>query len=97
MAMAACNLLLLALLLIKNTQRTGKGSHMALALMAFAVYYNLINFGQNWVAKGKIGLGWWLLLLHGGVFALCYLLLLRRQGSLPFFSGRRPAPPVLSS
>ena len=97
MAMAACNLLLLALLLIKNTQRTGKGSHMALALMAFAVYYNLINFGQNWVAKGKIGLGWWLLLLHGGVFALCYLLLLRRQGSLPFFSGRRPAQPVLSS
>ncbi len=97
MAMAACNLLLLALLLIKNTQRTGRGSHMALALMTFAVYYNLINFGQNWVANGKIGLGWWLLLLHGGVFALCFLLLLRRQGSLPFFSGRRPAQPVLSS
>jgi lipopolysaccharide export system permease protein len=70
MALAAINLLLLALLLIKNTQRSGKGSHLALALMSFAVYYNLINFGQNWVAKGQISLGWWLLILHGGLFAM---------------------------
>ena len=84
MALSAFNLLLLALLLIRNTQRSGKGSHMALALMSFAVYYNLINFGQNWVAKGQISLGWWLLLLHGGMFAACYLLILRKQGNWPW-------------
>ena len=89
MALAAINLLLLALLLIKSSQRSGKGSHLALALMSFAVYYNLINFGQNWVSKGQIGLGWWLLLLHGGMFIACYGLLLQRQGSLPFFQTRR--------
>jgi lipopolysaccharide export system permease protein len=96
-ALAAINLLLLALGLIKNTQRSGKGSHLALALMSFAVYYNLINFGQNWVTKGQISLGWWLLLLHGGVFVLSYLWLLQRQGSLPFFSGTRPAQPALNA
>lgn len=97
MALAAINLLLLALLLIKNTQRSGKGSHLALALMSFAVYYNLINFGQNWVAKGQIPLGWWLLILHGGLFIACYGLLLQRQGSLPFFQARRPKQTALSS
>ena len=97
MALAAINLLLLALLLIKNTQRSGKGSHLALALMSFAVYYNLINFGQNWVAKGQIALGWWLLILHGGLFLACYGLLLQRQGSLPFFQSRRAATAGLSS
>ena len=89
MALAAINLLLLALLLIKSSQRSGKGSHLALALMSFAVYYNLINFGQNWVSKGQISLGWWLLILHGGMFIACYGLLLQRQGSLPFFQTRR--------
>lgn len=97
MALAAINLLLLALLLIKNTQRSGKGSHLALALMSFAVYYNLINFGQNWVAKGQIPLGWWLLFLHGGLFIACYGLLLQRQGSLPFLQGRLSAGARLPS
>ncbi len=92
MALAAFNLLLLALLLIKGGQRSGKGSHIALALMSFAVYYNLINFGQNWVSNGKIGLIWWLVLLHGGVLLGTYLLLLRKQGNLPSLRRSRPVP-----
>jgi len=97
MALAAINLLLLALLLIKSSQRSGKGSHLALALMSFAVYYNLINFGQNWVSKGQISLGWWLLILHGGMFIACYGLLLQRQGSLPFLQLRRSQKTALHS
>ena len=96
MALAAINLLLLALLLIKNTQRSGKGSHLALALMSFAVYYNLINFGQNWVAQGQIPLLWWLLILHGGLFVVAYALLLHRQGSL-LLPSRRPKLSALST
>lgn len=82
MVLSACNFILLALLLIKNTQRSGKGSHMLLILMSFAVYYNLITFGKNWVAKEQISLLLWLLLLHGGVAIGSLLLLLHKQGSL---------------
>jgi len=79
LALAAFNFLLLALLLIKNTNRSGKSSHLALALMCFAVYYNLINLGQNMIGRGKFALAPWLLLLHGGIFALSLLLLIKKQ------------------
>ncbi len=90
--LSAINFLLLTLLLIKNTQRSGKGSHYLLIIMSFAVYYNLITFGKNWVANGKIGFGWWLLLLHGGVFAASLIALLYKQGSWRgWFATRRAA------
>lgn len=78
-ALCAFNFLLIALLLVKNTNRSGKGSHLMLSLTSFAVYYNMVNLGQSWIANGRVALATWLLALHGGVFLACLLLLWFKQ------------------
>jgi lipopolysaccharide export system permease protein len=46
------------------------GAELILALLAFVVYFNLINISQAWVASRKASLGAMLLALHGGSFVL---------------------------
>jgi lipopolysaccharide export system permease protein len=52
-----------------------------MALLAFLVYFNLINLSQAWVGNGRVGLGLSLVLLHGGAFALALGLLWWRDHS----------------
>ena len=54
----------------KQELRSGRGGNLVLALLTFVVYYNLISLGQTWIAGGRIGMGAYLLILHGGAFAL---------------------------
>ena len=55
---------------ITGGPRSGRGGNLVLALLTFVVYYNLISLGQTWIAGGGIGMGAYLLILHGGAFAL---------------------------
>ena len=48
-------------------------------LFAFVFYYNLLNLGQSWVAGGLVSLGGFMLMLHGGVFVLTVLWLIKRH------------------
>jgi lipopolysaccharide export system permease protein len=70
LAMAAVNLLVIALAVTSANPRVGRGGNLALALFIFVVYYNFINLGQSWISAGKFQLIPFLLVLHGGVLLL---------------------------
>jgi lipopolysaccharide export system permease protein len=70
LAMAALNLLVIALAVTSANPRVGRGGNLALALFIFVVYYNFINLGQSWISSGKFALIPFLLVLHGGVLLL---------------------------
>ena len=70
LALAAVNLVLIAVTVPGISPRSGRSGNLVLALLTFVVYYNLISLGQTWIAGGRIGMGAYLLILHGGAFAL---------------------------
>jgi lipopolysaccharide export system permease protein len=75
LALAAVNLALLALVLSATNPRAGRGYSLVFALLAFLVYYNMLNIGFSWISSGRVGFGQFMALLHGGVLALACLLL----------------------
>ena len=81
LALAAINLTLLALALANVNPRGGRGSYLVLTLLAFVVYYNLLNLGFGWISNGKTDWRSYLLMLHGSVFAVGMLWLAVRHNS----------------
>jgi len=69
------NMVLLAIGLSETNPRRASNWNLLFALLAFVVYYNVINLTQAWVTGGKLGMGMALLLAHGGAFALALGLL----------------------
>jgi len=69
------NLLLLAIGLSETNPRRASNWNLLFALLAFVVYYNVINLTQAWVASGKVGMGTALVGAHGAAFALALGLL----------------------
>ncbi len=96
MILGCLNLVLLGIGISATNPRRASNWNLLFALLAFVVYFNLINLTQTWVTGGKARLGPALLALHGGAFAVTMLLLLwREQGArlgAPR-SGVLPAPP----
>jgi lipopolysaccharide export system permease protein len=82
MALTACNFVLIALATTTGNPRAGRGGNLFFTLFAFVVYYNLLNIGQGWVASGSVSLAAYLFLLHGVVFVLTLLWLLKRHHNL---------------
>ncbi len=79
LALAAFNLLLLALLLSAVNPRAGRGFGIAFALLAFVVYYNLLNVGFSRIASGRNEFASGMLMLHGGVFVLTMIWMTARH------------------
>lgn len=79
LALAAVNLILIAITVPGISPRSGRSGNLILALLTFVVYYNLISLGQAWVAAGRVGMGAYLLALHGGVFVLAALWIAARH------------------
>lgn len=79
LALAAANLVVLALVVSTVNPRASRSGHLVMALLTFVVYYNLINLGQAWIAQGRMGLGGLLIGLHGGAFALALVGLMARH------------------
>ena len=73
--LGACNLLLLGIGLAATNPRRASNWNLLFALLAFFVYYNLINLSQAWVASGRSTMGAMLLGVHGGAFAAALALL----------------------
>jgi lipopolysaccharide export system permease protein len=73
------NLVLLGIGLAEANPRRASNWNLLFALLAFVVYYNVINLTQAWVTGGKLGMGMALLLAHGGAFALALGLLAWRD------------------
>lgn len=82
MALTALNFVLIALATTAGNPRAGRGGNVFFTLFAFIVYYNLLNIGQSWVSSGQMGLGVMMLSLHGSVFVLAALWLLKRHWNL---------------
>jgi lipopolysaccharide export system permease protein len=81
LALAAFNLLVIALAITSANHRVGRGGNLALALFIFVVYYNFINLGQSWISAGKVQIVPYLIALHGGVFAFAMAWLAVRHNS----------------
>ena len=80
LVLAAFNCTLIALAATRVNPRTGRSASLVFSLASFAVYYNLLTMGENWIARGRIGMWSYILLLHGGIFAAALLWLLARNG-----------------
>ena len=79
MALAAINLVVLALALAAVNPRAGRSSNMIFVLLTFVFYNNLIGMGQSWVASGQLSFAAVTLVLHGGVFLAGVLWLAKRH------------------
>ena len=75
LTLGAANLLLLAIGLSSTQPRRASNWNLLFALLAFVIYYNLINLSQAWVANGKMSMGFALVMTHGTAFSLALALL----------------------
>ena len=86
---SALVLTLLALPMSYATPRQGRFGKLALAILIYIVYVNLLGLGKTWLENGEIpgwfGL-WWVHLIF---FAIAVHLLLRQNKSLLRWFGRR--------
>jgi lipopolysaccharide export system permease protein len=69
------NLMLLSLLLTGGSQRRNRNTPLVLSLLAFIAYFNFLNLGQAWIAVERLSILHWMLLFHGGSFAVLFMLL----------------------
>jgi len=90
---AGANFVLLALTLSNVNPRVGRSGNLLLALFAFVVYFNLLNLGQNWIGSGRIGMGSYLLMLHGGILLAACLWLAKRNNNWGLRARRAATPP----
>jgi lipopolysaccharide export system permease protein len=78
-ALAAANLLIVALVASRVNPRVGRSGNLIFALFTFQIYLNLLSLGQAWIATRQIGFAPFMLLLHGGVLAASLLWLAKRH------------------
>ena len=84
--LTAINLVILGLGLSVTNPRRGTSSNTLMALLAFIVYYNLLNLSQAWVSSGKLPAIVALLGIHGlGTLGSLMLLCFRQEKSLNLF------------
>ena len=93
--LGAANLMVLGVGLAATNPRRASNWNLLFALLAFFIYYNLINLSQAWVASGRLGMGTVLLALHGGAFAVAVgLLWWRDHATVLSFRPRKPRSPL---
>jgi lipopolysaccharide export system permease protein len=86
---AAANLLLLGIGLAATNPRRASNWNLLFALLAFVVYFNLINLSQAWIAGGRMGFGPMMLLLHGSGLVLAVGLIWWRDHGASLLAGSR--------
>lgn len=87
LAITAFNFVLIALATTAGNPRAGRSGNLFFTLFAFVFYYNLLNIGQNWIARGVVTLWPFTLGLHGGVLLLTLLWLYKRHHGLSLRTG----------
>jgi lipopolysaccharide export system permease protein len=87
--LTAFNLLLLGVVLSATSPRRGTSWNLMAALLAFIVYYNLLNLSQAWVGTGRLTPLAALVSIHGGTAVLALALLRWRERGL---AGWLPRP-----
>lgn len=82
-AVGGINLVLLGIGLAAGSARRAGSWNLLFALLAFVVYYNLLNLSQAWVASGKLGMLPALLAVHGSTLLVALALLAWRERGSP--------------
>ena len=77
--LGAANMVLLGIGLSATNPRRASNWNLLFALLGFAIYYNVINLSQAWVAGGKLSMGNALVSAHGGAFVIALALLWWRE------------------
>ena len=75
LVLGGANMLLLGIGLSETNPRRAGNWNLLFALLAFVVYYNVINLSQAWVTSGRFGMGAAIAATHGGAFLLAIGLL----------------------
>lgn len=83
---AAFNFVIFGVLIPSSKPRVNRGVSIFIALFTFIVYFNLINYGQSWIASGGIAFATWLFLLHGSAFMIGASLLFKKHNNWTIFS-----------
>ena len=84
--LGGANLVLLGIGLSASNPRHASNWSLLFALLAFVVYYNVINLSQAWVAGAKVGMGVALVATHGSAFLLALGLIWWREHANGRFS-----------
>ncbi|PUE11410.1 LPS export ABC transporter permease LptF [Limnohabitans sp. T6-5] len=79
--LCALNLVFLAVALAAVNPRAAKSYHLMKAILTFIIYYNMINFGQRWIAEGRMSLTLLLICLHGSAALFASLWIMTRQSN----------------
>jgi lipopolysaccharide export system permease protein len=87
--LGAANLSLLGIGLAASNPRRASNWNLLFALLAFVIYYNLINLSQAWVAGGRISMGLALLGLHGSAAGVALAQLWWRDHAAVVHFGRK--------
>ena len=87
----ATNLLLLGIGLSATNPRRASNWNLLFALLAFVVYFNLVNLSQAWVAAGRVGMGAALVGLHGSAMLVALALVWWRDHATVLHWRRAPA------
>ncbi len=88
--LGAANLVLLGIGLSASNPRRASNWNLLFALLAFVVYYNVINLTEAWIAGGKASMGSALIVAHGGAFLIAVGLLWWREQGTSRIGWRRP-------
>ncbi len=91
LAVGGLNLALLGIGLSAANPRRAGSWNLLFALLAFVIYYNLLNLSQAWVASGQFAIGPVLLGVHGGMFVAAVTLLWWRERGAALRWRRRAA------
>lgn len=70
---------LLAIPLATANPRSGRNINLGYAALAFAVYFNMINLGENWIKRGDHTLFTTLLVIHGTMLIIAIFFLLKQH------------------
>ncbi|RZT93865.1 LPS export ABC transporter permease LptF [Rivibacter subsaxonicus] len=92
LALGAFNLVLLGIGLSAGNPRRASSWNLLYSLLAFVVYFNLLNLSQAWVASGRLGPWTTLLLVHGLTLAGALALLWWRERGTALSLRRRRMP-----
>jgi lipopolysaccharide export system permease protein len=87
--LGAANLSLLGIGLAASNPRRASNWNLLFALLAFVIYYNLINLSQAWVAGGRTSMGLALLGLHGSAAGVALAQLWWRDHAAVVHFGRK--------
>jgi len=89
MILGAVNMALLGVGLAASNPRRANNWNLLFALLAFVIYFNLINVSQSWVANGRTSLPRALIGVHGSALFLALGIIWLRDNSNRFCLRRR--------